>query len=97
MPYTTPRSAAPPFIPRPLAAARLMPTQLRRNPANLTEAPSGDTHVSIALGEYLKKATREIERSSWGVREEANIERSTAGVTGIRLVESDGGCWLGDG
>lgn len=53
--------------------------------------------MSIALGEYLKKATREIERSSWGVREEANIERSTAGVTGIRLVESDGGCWLGDG
>lgn len=31
------------------------------------------------------------------MREEANIERSTAGVTGIRLVESDGGCWLGDG
>ena len=36
-----------------------------------------------------------MERSSWGVREEANIERRTAGVTGIRLEESGGECWIG--
>lgn len=41
---------------------------------------------------YLKKATREIERSSCGVREDAKMERRTAGVTGIRREESDGGC-----
>ena len=40
--------------------------------------------------QYLKKATREMDRSSIGVREEENMERSTAGVTGIR--ESDVGC-----
>ena len=34
----------------------------------------------------LKKATRERERSSPGDREEAKMARSTAGVTGIRLV-----------
>jgi len=35
-----------------------------------------------------KKAIREIERSSWGEREEAKMERRTAGVMGIRLFES---------
>ena len=34
----------------------------------------------------LKNAMRERERSSPGEREEANIDRSTAGVTGMRLV-----------
>ena len=31
-----------------------------------------------------------MERSSCGVLEEANIDRKTAGVTGMRLEESDG-------
>jgi hypothetical protein len=35
---------------------------------------------------YLKNAMRERERSSPGDREEAKMERKTAGVTGIRLV-----------
>ena len=34
----------------------------------------------------LKKAIRERERSSPGDREDAKMARSTAGVTGIRLV-----------
>ena len=34
----------------------------------------------------LKNAMRERERSSPGEREEANMDRSTAGVTGMRLV-----------
>ena len=38
-----------------------------------------------------KKATRDKERSSNAVREDANIERKTAGVTGIRLRLGDGG------
>ena len=42
-------------------------------------------------GSHLKKATREMERSSKGVRDEANMDLSTAGVTGIFLSESDGG------
>ena len=33
----------------------------------------------------LKNATRDIDRSSSGVRDEAKMPRSTAGVTGIRL------------
>lgn len=33
----------------------------------------------------LKNATRDIDRSSRGVRDEAKMPRSTAGVTGIRL------------
>jgi len=36
--------------------------------------------------ENLKNAMRERERSSPGEREEANMDRSTAGVTGMRLV-----------
>ena len=35
----------------------------------------------------LEKATLEIERSSRIERDEANIERNTAGVTGILLLE----------
>jgi hypothetical protein len=35
---------------------------------------------------YLKNAMRDRERSSPGDREEAKMERSTAGVTGMRLV-----------
>jgi len=63
----------PNLILRHLAAARLMPRQLSRKPAN------------------LKKAIRDIERSSKGVREDANIQRRTAGVTGILLDDSGGG------
>ena len=37
---------------------------------------------------HLKKATREMERSSKGVRDDANIDLSTVGVTGILLCES---------
>ncbi|KAG5716673.1 hypothetical protein E4T56_gene16254 [Termitomyces sp. T112] len=40
---------------------------------------------------------RDKERSSCGVREEAKIERSTAGVTGMRLCESAGSCWTAVG
>jgi len=36
--------------------------------------------------ENLKNAMRERERSSPGEREEAKMDRSTAGVTGMRLV-----------
>lgn len=42
---------------------------------------------------YLKKAIRDIDRSSCGVRDDAKMDRRTAGVTGIRLDESDGDCW----
>jgi len=70
--HTTPSKAALPFIPLFLAAAKLIPMQLIKNPAK------------------RKKAILEIERSSCGEREEANIERKTAGVTGILLFES--GC-----
>jgi len=46
---------------------------------------------SASLGNACRKnATREMERSSCGVLEEANIDRKTAGVTGMRLEESDG-------
>lgn len=40
---------------------------------------------------YLKKATRDSDRSSRIVREEAKIERRTAGVTGMRLEDLGGG------
>ena len=39
----------------------------------------------------MKKATRDRERSSRIVRDEAKMERSTAGVTGIRLEDLGGG------
>jgi len=55
----------PNFIPRHRAAARLIPKQLSKNPAN------------------LKNATRDIDRSSIAVRDEAKMERKTVGVTGI--------------
>lgn len=70
---TTPRRPAPPFIPLPLAAAKLMHTQLSKKPAN------------------LKNATRDMDLSSWGVREDVNMERNTAGVTGNRLDGLGGG------
>lgn len=38
-----------------------------------------------------------MERSSCGVREDANMERRTAGVTGMRLESSAGGGWRGVG
>lgn len=48
----------------------------------------------VRRNKYRKNAILEIERSSWGEREEANIERRTAGVTGILLFSSTGGgCW----
>lgn len=49
---------------------------------------SGGGNGSATLRKYRKKAILEIERSSCGERDEANIERKTAGVTGIRLLES---------
>lgn len=39
---------------------------------------------------HRKKAIREMERSSWGEREEENMERKTAGVTGMRREVSGG-------
>ena len=39
---------------------------------------------------HLKNATREIVRSSIAVRDDAKIDRRTAGVTGIRLPPSSG-------
>jgi len=39
----------------------------------------------------LKNATRDIDLSSWGVREDVKIERNTAGVTGNRLDGLGGG------
>ena len=40
---------------------------------------------------HLKKATRDKDRSSRMVREEAKMERRTAGVTGMRLEDFVGG------
>ena len=40
---------------------------------------------------HLKKATRDKDLSSRMVREEAKMERRTAGVTGMRLVDFEGG------
>ena len=45
---------------------------------------------------YLKNATREIERSSFGVRAEAKIPRSSAGVIG-NLLFGGGSIDAGDG
>lgn len=39
----------------------------------------------------LKKATRDKDLSSRMVREEAKMERRTAGVTGMRLEDFEGG------
>uniref|UniRef100_A0A0W0EZQ8 Uncharacterized protein n=1 Tax=Moniliophthora roreri TaxID=221103 RepID=A0A0W0EZQ8_MONRR len=41
---------------------------------------------------HLKNAARDIERSSSGVLDEANIDRSKAGVTGIRLFSGGATC-----
>ena len=51
--------------------------------------------MTSICGTYLKKATLEIERSSRIERDEANMERNTAGVTGILLLELGVGGWLG--
>lgn len=40
---------------------------------------------------HLKNAMREIERSSIAVREDANMLLSTAGVTGMRPLDEEGG------
>ncbi|KAG8833003.1 hypothetical protein FRC17_000197 [Serendipita sp. 399] len=64
-----------------LAAATLMNIQLIRKPANL------EYYEARGL-RYLKKATRDIDLSSKIVREDAKMERRTAGVTGMRLLET---------
>ena len=71
-----------------------MPMQLMRKPANLDgdTIRKGDKKERNPILVYRKKAIREMERSSRGDREEAKIERKTAGVTGMRLFESIGGC-----
>lgn len=80
-------------MPRFLAATMLIAMQLSRNPVNLYLWHQFLTAKGIARWHaYRKNATREIDRSSCGDREEAKIERKTAGVTGMRLAESDGGC-----
>ena len=48
-------------------------------------------------GFYRKKAIRDIDLSSCGEREDANMERRTAGVTGIRRVLSACNGWGGCG
>jgi hypothetical protein len=66
-----------------------MQTQLNRKPANLTN-PLSTQHGEIE-DVYLKNATRDMDLSSWGVREDVNMERNTAGVTGNRLDGLGGG------
>lgn len=48
-----------------------------------------------AGGTCLKKAAREMDRSSKTVLDDAKIPRRTAGVTGIRLDDEPGEGWLG--
>lgn len=96
----TPSRAAPLLIPRPRAAARLIHKQLSKNPVNLHDRPDIPSAFQRARGPqhahedacslssedtYLKNATRDRERSSSAVREDANIFLRTAGVTGMRL------------
>ena len=85
--YTpTPRSAAPVRIPRPWFAIKLIARQLMMKPENL---PIRDIIRRFRRRDGvtdLKNAMRERERSSPGEREEAKMDRSTAGVTGMRLV-----------
>jgi hypothetical protein len=50
-------------------------------------------NVFVLTWNYLKNATRDIERSSIAVREDAKIDRKTAGVTGTWL-SGDGEDWL---
>ena len=47
-------------------------------------------HIMETGQAYRKNATREIDRSSLGVREDEKMERRSAGVTGIR--DLDVGC-----
>jgi hypothetical protein len=96
--WTTPRRAAPLLSPRPRAANRLIPKQLRRKPANLP-VPVIDLARSYGYQTqaHLKNATREIERSSSAERDDANIVRRTAGVTGKRLFDGECGGWLATG
>jgi hypothetical protein len=66
--YATPSKAAALLIARFLEAAKLMPIQLRRNPANLSLGKIQSEKV-ITRGKpqilvYRKKANREMERSS---------------------------------
>ena len=51
--------------------------------------------LSGSVVAHLKKATRDKDRSSRMVREEAKMERRTAGVTGGRRVGSDAGSGWG--
>ena len=79
---TTPSKPGAPLTPLPLAAAKLIATQLNKKPANLN--PS----VVASPVEWectdLKNATLEMDLSSYGVRDDANMDRSIAGVTGNR-------------
>lgn len=98
--YTTPtpRRAALLLIPRPRAAARLMARQLRTKPVNLpVKCYSERGRRQKHYDNHLKNATRDKDRSSRIVREEAKIERRTAGVTGMRLGDSLGGDGCGFG
>ncbi|KAF7332041.1 Carbohydrate esterase family 9 protein [Mycena kentingensis (nom. inval.)] len=78
--------AAPLLIPLPRDAASEMTRQLSSQPENLVQwvAKVRDYNPT-----YLKKATREMERSSRGVREDAKMALRAAGVT-LRD-ESEGG------
>ena len=85
-PYTpTPRSAAPVRMPRPWFAIKLIARQLIIKPENLRHVCEFALRERRSMA-YLKNAMRERERSSPGDREEAKMERKTAGVTGMRLV-----------
>ncbi|KAG8936030.1 hypothetical protein FRC02_004942 [Tulasnella sp. 418] len=75
--------------------------QLVRCPGNLVRIPqtwlaivyfSNVTTIKAVIKHYLKNATLEIVLSSSFVREEANMDLNTAGVTGMPL---SGGCWDG--
>ena len=57
---------------------------------NILDCERASYVIQVGCWIHLKNATREIERSSKGVRDEANIDLSTAGVTGIFLGESGG-------
>lgn len=67
-----------------------MHTQLSRKPANLASSLNTST-AKIDEHLYLKNATRDMDLSSWGVRDDVNMERNTAGVTGNRLDGLGGG------
>lgn len=70
------------------AAATLIITQLKTNPANLQMARSVREWLFLVNNRAnLKNATLEMERSSIIVLEDANMDRSMEGVTGIRLFE----------